>query len=322
MWFNSTARVAVATVLPLETPKTAIAIGNFDGVHVGHRALANRALELAKAPRRESAVLFFDPHPQEFFRPDNAPGRLTTVARREQLLRAHGVDQVIVASFDHDFAAQSPAAFFERVLIQRAHAQEIVVGPDFAFGQGRRGTTDTLRELGKSRGIGVHVIDPVLDGQVRISSTLIRDHLHSGRVEAATRLLGRPHDVDGLVVKGDQRGRQIGFPTANLSPEPVLLPRDGVYAVWAQAEGWSAPREGVANLGVRPTFDAGRSLEVHLLDFEGDLYGETVRVAFMQRLRDEQRFDGIEALKAQLHRDCEAGRAILAGPSAACDSLF
>jgi len=306
----------------LNAPPTAITIGNLDGVHLGHRSLVARTCNLAERSGLRSAALFFDPHPIEFFSGDRPQGRLTTVTRRRELLGGLGVSEVIVAAFDRAFSNQSPEEFFDRVLIEEAGTRELVVGPDFAFGKGRAGNIDTLRELGETRGIGVHVVDPVHDGSERVSSTLVRGALAAGDTETATRLLGRLHDVDGRVVHGDHRARMIGFRTANLDCDPVLMPADGVYAVFVQGRTWEHARWGVANLGVRPTFAAGRSVEAHLLDFEGDLYGSELRVGFHARLRAERRFDGLDALKSQIAADCEAARDELSSASNELSRLF
>ncbi len=295
----------------MNAPATAITLGNLDGVHLGHRSLVARTCALAEESGLRSAALFFDPHPSEFFNPQAPVNRITTVARRRELLGQLGVHQVIVSTFDRAYANQSPVEFFERILVEQANARDVIVGPYFSFGKERAGGIDTLRELGEAKAIGVHVVEPVHDGEERVSSTLIRQALRAGDIEATTRLLGRLHDVDGRVVHGDHRARTLGFPTANLDCDPVLMPDDGVYAVLAQAPSWTEARWGVANLGVRPTFEAGRSVEVHLLDFRGDLYGMPLRLAFHRKLREERRFDGVSALRAQITQDCQAARRAL-----------
>ncbi|MCA9609459.1 MAG: bifunctional riboflavin kinase/FAD synthetase [Myxococcales bacterium] len=287
-----------------------VAPGNYDGVHVGHRALLETAREEARDAERVT-VLTFDPHPSKVLAPLRAPALLTTIERRATLLRRAGADAVEVARFDADFASQSPEAFIEEVLRGRLAARAIVAGPNWRFGKRRAGTADTLREAG----LVVREVSPIeLDGGV-VSSTRIREALHEGRVEDATRWLGRVHDVGGKVVLGDQRGRTIGFPTANLACEDVLLPADGVYAVVARTDGGDLLR-GVANLGVRPTMDAGRSVEAHFFDFEGDLYDRTLRLGFVSRIRAERRFDGLDALKAQIANDARQARSDLEVASA------
>jgi riboflavin kinase / FMN adenylyltransferase len=236
---------------------------------------------------------------------------LTQVPRRQELLRSAGADRVRVQNFTPEFAALSPEAFVEALLAKGARA--LVVGPDFRFGSGRAGDVDLLHRLARERDFAVLIEPPVvLDGQ-RVSSTAIRETLCAGDVLHASQLLGRLHELTGQVVRGDQRGRTIGFPTANLDPEPVLPPLDGVYAVRAHVLG-SQPRalyDGVANLGTRPTFAAGRSLEVHLFDFERDIYGAQLRVGFVARVRGEQRFSGLAELRAQIARDCDTAREAL-----------
>ncbi|MCB9595907.1 MAG: bifunctional riboflavin kinase/FAD synthetase [Sandaracinaceae bacterium] len=279
-----------------------VAPGNYDGVHLGHRALLDAAREEATGDERVT-VLTFDPHPSIVLAPLRAPALLTTIERRRALLEKLGADAVEVAHFDRAFAAQPADRFVSDVLLGRLGARAVVVGPDFRFGKGREGSVETLRAAGLT---ALEVAPVERDGAV-VSSTRIRGALREGRVEDACRWLGRVHDVGGEVVMGDQRGRTIGFPTANLACEPVLLPADGVYSVVARGESGELLR-GVANLGVRPTMEAGRSVEAHFFDFEGDLYGRTLRVGFVTRLRGEQRFDGLDALKAQIALDAQRAR--------------
>lgn len=295
---------------------TVVTPGNYDGVHVGHRALLAAARELSLeqssklgAPLTVTA-LTFDPHPAVVLAPSRAPALLTTVSRRRELLLSLGADAVEILRFDRALASLSAEAFVRSVLVTRLGAAGVVIGPDFRFGQGRTGNADTLRALSATLGFEVRTVGPVeLDHEV-ISSTRIRAALEAGDIGAVTALLGRVHDVAGRVVEGDRRGRTIGFPTANLDCEPVLLPKDGVYAIVARVldEPSDRLRFGVANLGVRPTFAAGRSVEAHLFDFDEDLYGRTVRVGFVARLRGEVKFDGLDALKAQIERDAVSAR--------------
>lgn len=294
-------------------PMTIVAPGNYDGVHLGHRVLLAAARELAGDGERVT-VLTFDPHPAHMLVPERAPLLLTTIARRRELALAAGADALEVARFDAEFAKQSPEEFVQRVLVERLRARGVVVGPDFRFGRERAGDVSTLEGLAAHHGFEVRAVDPVeVDGAV-VSSTRIRAVLSEGDVVAAAALLGRVHDVAGEVVEGDRRGRTIGFPTANLDCEAVVLPADGVYSVVARAPGGELLR-GVANLGVRPTFAAGRSVEAHFFDFDGDLYGASLRVGFVTRLRGERSFDGLDALKAQISADAERARADLATAS-------
>lgn len=284
--------------------------GNFDGVHLGHRALVRAAREGADRRGCRAVAMFFDPHPVCFFRPESPLPQLTSVTRRRELLARAGADEVDVRTFDADFAALSPGDFVRDVLVGPHQVCEVVVGADFRFGRGRAGDVDTLRALGRAHGFEVTIVAPVDHDGAVVSSTRVRGLLAEGRVREAARLLGRFHDVDATVVTGDRRGRTIGFPTANLSVHG-MVPNDGVYAVLARIDDEPELRRGVANLGNRPTFDAGRSVEVHLLEFAGDLYGRALRVAFVERLRGEVRFAGVEALVAQLNADVVAGRAAL-----------
>ena len=288
-----------------------VTVGNFDGVHLGHQALVSRAREEAHAVGAETTAMFFDPHPAALFRPEAMPSLLTTRARRRSLLHSAGATRVDVRAFDAAFARQTPREFAAEVLRRDAEAVGVVVGPDFRFGQGREGDLTSLRALGDELGFAVHEVAPVEHGGAVVSSTRIRERLSEGDVEGARTLLARFHDLEGEVVLGDQRGRTIGFPTANLAIAAELAtPADGVYAVFAAVDGRRV--HGVANVGVRPTFGAGRSVEVHLFDFEGDLYGHTLPVAFVARLREERRFDGVDALVAQIGRDAAEARVRLA----------
>jgi riboflavin kinase / FMN adenylyltransferase len=302
----------------------AVAIGNFDGVHRGHRRLFELARERAALGGARSAILTFDPHPVRILRPQLAPPILTPLPRKLELVAACGIDAAVVQPFDHRYAQTGAGEFVRRDLQVRLGAAEVVVGYDFTAGH-ERARVDALRELLRARGIGLHVVDPVTADGLTVSSTKVREFLLEGRVEAAALLLARPHDLDATVERGDGRGRDLGFPTANLRAE-AMLPAVGVYAVRALlgvrsgedgvAEALDAARlDGVCNVGRKPTVhDDGPVLaEVHLLDFEGrDLYGERMRVAFVQRLRDERRFPSLEALRAQIGRDAAAAREALA----------
>ncbi len=285
--------------------------GNHDGVHLGHRALLDAGRARA-GDELDTVALFFVPHPAEVLAPERAPPALTSADRRTELLMALGADRVHQQTFDRDFASLSPEAFVEEVLVRKLETAAIVVGPDFRFGQGRAGDIETLEALGATHGFDVRRVEPITIGSDRVSSTRIRTLLAAGEVGEACRLLGRVHDVTGRVVRGDQRGRTIGFPTANLDPEKVVLPSDGVYAVVAKVLDEPAILHGVANLGVRPTFEAGRSVEVHLFDFDRDVYDQRLRVGFVARVRGEKKFDGLEELVAQIGRDADEARKILA----------
>ncbi len=299
----------------VKEPSTAVTLGNHDGVHLGHRALLEAARQRADRDGLKVRAVTFDPHPAAVLAPHRAPPLLSTVARRSELMRAFGADEVRVLRFDQGFASLTPDEFVQRVLLEELQARVAVVGPDFRFGRGRAGDGALLERLGGQLGFDVIAVEPVLlDGEV-VSSTRIRRALQAGDVSAATRSLGRVHDVEGRIVRGDGRGRSIGVPTANLDCAPVLLPADGVYAVVARVVGEDALLFGVANLGLRPTFAAGRSVEVHLFDVDRDLYDRRLRVGFVRRIRAERKFDGVEALEAQIARDIAGARSALENAS-------
>ncbi|GAB4204271.1 MAG: bifunctional riboflavin kinase/FAD synthetase [Sandaracinaceae bacterium] len=302
--------------------------GNHDGVHLGHVALLARARAVAARLEARVVALTFDPHPLVLLSPTRAPEALTSIERRTELLRQAGADEVVVARFDERFAKLGPAAFVEHELVERLGACAVVIGADFRFGQGRAGDPEMLRQYGARLGFEVEVVDAVAASSLeRVSSSAIREALKAGAVDEAARLLGRPYELDGQVVAGHRRGRTLGFPTANLDGIRVLVPRDGVYAVVARVLRDGRPRAdeppmcGMLNVGTRPTFDAGRSVEVHLLDVERDLYGATLRLGFVARLRDEQRFPGLDALVAQLRSDALAARSLASPVAARADVL-
>ena len=302
-----------------EFPAGSVAtIGAYDGVHLGHQAVIAGICDLARRRQLASVVITFDRHPAAVVRPESAPKLLTDLDQKLELLATTGVDGTVVVPFDQEMAARSATEFVDLVLVRCAGARAIVVGEDFHFGRRRAGNVALLHELGATRDFEVTglplVARPDSTGSA-VSSTVIRLAVTEGRVEQAARLLGRAHQVRGTVVTGDQRGRTIGFPTANVEvPNEICLPADGVYAGWYERP--DGTRHGAAiNLGRRPTFyeRADHSLlEAHLLDFAGDLYGEAARVSFVSRLRGEQRFAGLDALKAQLAADVAAARALLA----------
>ncbi len=286
-------------------PGAALAIGNFDGVHLGHRALLAEALRLARAQGTPAAALTFEPHPGKVLGPKVAPRLLTTPARKLELLAEAGLDAVVVQPFDAAFAAVSAEAFVQGLLLGGLRVGAVVVGEDFSFGQGRRGRAEQLRAWLPAGGARLSLVPKVeLDG-APVSSTRVRELVLEGRVAQAARMLARPFDVDGRVVTGMGRGRGLGFPTANVLPDAELLPANGVYAV--RARGTFGELPGAANLGRKPTFgeDAGQTLEIHLIGFAGkeSLVGQPMRVAFLERLRDEQRFPSVEALAVQIGRD-------------------
>jgi riboflavin kinase / FMN adenylyltransferase len=314
----------------------AVAIGNFDGVHLGHQALLARAVERARALGGPALAVTFDPHPTSVLAPHLAPPVLTTLERRLELLDQSGIDIAVVMQFSAELAAIPADQFVDEILRGELAAQHIVVGYDFSYGKGRGGSTSTLEAHGQREGFGVDVIQAVeVDGEIA-SSTRVRGHLRSGDLARVRRLLGHSYDLDGVVVHGAKRGRLLGFPTANVRPEIDLLAASGIYAVrfaaypegaiapdpaaltGAMISSPQAPRAGellpaVASLGTNPTFvDSGaRSLEVYVLDFAGDLYDRRVRVELVEKLRDEAKFDSIDALVAQIHQDVADARRVL-----------
>jgi riboflavin kinase/FMN adenylyltransferase len=299
----------------------AVAVGNFDGVHLGHQRLLALARELAHPRGAAAAVLTFEPHPVRVLRPSLAPPLLATLPRKLELLGAAGADAVVLQPFDLPYAATPAAAFVARDLVGGLGCSDVVVGYDFTAGH-ERARVDALRPLLAAHGVRLHVVEPVtIDGLV-VSSTKVREFLLEGNVEAAALLLTRPHDVDGIVARGAGRGRGFGFATANVQTA-ALLPANGVYAIRAWLGGQPGPRglegavlhEGVCNVGVKPTVEANAAVtaEAHLFDFGGrDLYGERIRLAFVARLRDERRFASVDALRAQIAEDAARARELFA----------
>ncbi len=299
---------------PAEAQGAVAALGNFDGVHRGHRALIGEAKRLAGAANRPLACLVFEPYPREFFRPGDEPFRLTPFRTKSRLLAGLGVDFTIVLGFDAKMASMLAQDFVLNVLVGELHIAHVVVGQDFLFGKGRGGDATLLGYMGEMEGFGVTVFAPVPGGaDAKISSSDIRAALQAGKPEEAARLLGHWWSIEGHVAPGEARGRALGFPTANLKLEHMLQPRFGVYAVRARVGGEKERSyDGVANFGVRPMFQLPAPLmEVHLFDFSGDLYGALMEVEFIAYLRAEAQFDSIEALKTQMAADCQMARRIL-----------
>jgi len=292
-----------------------VAIGNFDGVHLGHQAVIGEAGRIARAAGVPHAVLTFEPHPRRIFRPDDPPFRLTPFRAKSRHLEALGVDLLFTLHFDAAFAAQSAEAFIDAVLVGSLGVRHAVVGYDFVFGRQRRGTPALLEARGAERGFGVTVVGPIAAaGGAVYSSTRIRDLLVAGDPRAAAVLLGRFWEIEGRVERGDARGRTIGFPTANLLLDDHLRPAAGVYAVRGGVEegGSTLWYDGVANLGQRPTFGGSDlRLEAHLFGFDRDIYGRHLRVALIEHLRPERKFPGIDALKAQIAEDAARAQALL-----------
>jgi riboflavin kinase/FMN adenylyltransferase len=300
----------------------AVTIGQYDGVHLGHRAVIAEVRRMAADAGLRTAVVTFDRHPASVVRPESAPLLLTDLEQKLELLASTGVDYAYVIHFDEVRSKEPAADFVEEVIVDCLNARAVAVGEDFHFGHRRSGNVALLRELGAQRGFEVHGLDLVgLDGRPSsepVSSTAIRAALAAGRVDEAATMLGRPHEVRGTVVEGDRRGRELGFPTANVAvPADIQMPADGIYAGWfVRTDGAALPT--AMSLGRRPTFyddQPASLLEAHVLDFEGDLYGEQASVRFVARLRGEEKFDSIDALVQQMHRDCDEARSLLTDPN-------
>ncbi|MGZ8347390.1 MAG: bifunctional riboflavin kinase/FAD synthetase [Allosphingosinicella sp.] len=289
-----------------------VALGNFDGFHLGHQAVVGRAVSRARSEGRPALVATFDPHPMRYFRAESPWFRLTTLEQRERLILAADVDAMLVFQFDAEFAAVSASDFFSDWLVRQIGAAGIVTGEDFTFGKDRGGDVAQLRLLGQANRMSVETVAPVTDGELPVSSTRIREALRAGDCETATGLLTRPFAMEGVVEYGDKRGRELGYPTANLPLGNYLRPRFGVYAVRGRLPNGQL-LDGVANLGTRPMFDPPKELlEPHFLDFDGDLYGQCIEVGLVSFIRDELMFDDIDALIAQMDRDKAEARRRLA----------
>jgi riboflavin kinase/FMN adenylyltransferase len=300
--------------LPLALRGAVIALGNFDGFHRGHQAVVGRAVARAKAEGRPAIVATFDPHPARYFRPDAPHFRLTTLDQRARLFAAAGADATLVLQFNAALAALSPEAFIADELVGRFGAAAVVTGDDFTFGKARAGTAPMLASIGAKHGLAAETVTPVTDADGVISSSRIRTALIAGDCDTATRLLTRPFAIEGVVVHGDKRGRELGYPTANMELGRYLRPLYGIYAVRARLDDGRSV-DGVANLGIRPSFDPPRELlEPFFFDFDGDLYGRTIEVALLAFLRGEAKFDSLDALKAQMAIDCEEARRHLSAP--------
>lgn len=301
-----------------------VVIGNFDGVHKGHQAVLRQARALAQKYSDTSepapvTVLVFDPHPRQFFAPHAPSLRLTRLVTRDALLQHYGADHTLALTFDADMAAMSPEDFIDKIIIGALNAKAVCVGHDFHFGKNRAGTPEMLKQYGAANNFDVVILDAVTpdeQGARPYSSTAIRECLTRGEVRFAAKLLGHAWRLEGVVSQGDQRGRTINFPTANIELDDYHLPLFGVYAIRTTIQtGTLAGQhfEGVANLGIRPSFETeAPRLEVHLFDFAADIYGETLSVALIDFIRPEQKFDGLEALKTQIAADAEAAKKQLA----------
>jgi riboflavin kinase/FMN adenylyltransferase len=292
-----------------------IALGNFDGFHLGHQTVIGHAIDWAKREGRPAIVATFDPHPVRHFKPDTAPFRLTTLDQRQALFGDAGADAMLVFNFNAELASVTAEDFVSDWLVARAGASAVVTGEDFTFGKGRGGSVPFLRDKGAALGLRSEAVGPVSDGHGVISSSRVRDALQSGNCEEATRLLTRPFTIRGEVQHGDKVGRTIGFPTANVEMGQYLRPRYGIYAVKGRLPDGRV-LHGAANMGIRPTFDPPKELlEPHFFDFAEDLYGQAIDVEFHHFLRGEEKYDSLDALTAQISRDCAAAKEYLGDAS-------
>lgn len=290
-----------------------VALGNFDGFHLGHQAVAREAIEWARAEGRPSVIATFDPHPVRHFKPDAEPFRLTTLEQRQELYLDAGATAMLVFHFDGDLASTSAEDFVRVLLAERLGVAGVVTGEDFTFGKARGGNRALLESLGRDVGIAARTVAPVMDARAPVSSSRVRDALRDGNPQEAARLLTRPFAIRGIVEHGDKRGRDIGYPTANLALESYLRPRYGIYAVTGRVLATGQVLQGAANIGVRPQFEPPKELlEPHFFDFSGDLYGQEIEVAFYHFLRPEAKFDTLDALIAQMDADCAEAKRLLA----------
>jgi riboflavin kinase/FMN adenylyltransferase len=305
-------RLTLTSGIPNDLKGSIVALGNFDGFHLGHQAVVGRAIQRGFHERRPVIVATFDPHPVRFFKPDVPPFRLTTLDQREALFAHAGADAMLVFEFNDELRSTSAEDFVTKLLGQTIGAAGVVTGDDFTFGKMRGGNVEMLRTLGAGHGIVAEAVAPVLLGNLRISSGRIREALEAGDTGTATRLMSRDFAIKGIVESGDRRGRELGYPTANIVLGDYQRPRYGIYAVRATLDDGSE-HPGVASLGIRPTFEPPQELlETHLLDFDGDLYGRKIEVALHAFIRDEKKFDDIAALIAHMKEDEAKARHLLA----------
>jgi riboflavin kinase/FMN adenylyltransferase len=299
--------------IPADESGTVVTVGTFDGVHRGHWAVLQEIRRRAAESGRRSVMVTFHPHPLRIVRPEAAPELLTTPTEKKEILAETGLDFAVFLSFTTALSRYSPRRFVEEILLSRLGMKELVIGYDHGFGRGRSGDVETLQAIGKELGFQVDVVGPVRAGEGAVSSTRIRDAVRGGEMEEAARGLGRPYSVRGLVVRGDGRGRTLGFPTANLmvAGGDKLIPLEGIYAVRGVLR--TGTFSGALHLGPRPTFRGSPpTIELHLMDFDGDLYGEEVRVDFVKRLRGVEPFATVEALVQQMSEDVALARQVLA----------
>ncbi|MFC1834396.1 bifunctional riboflavin kinase/FAD synthetase [Thermodesulfobacteriota bacterium] len=290
--------------------RPSVALGNFDGIHLGHQEILRRTVERAHNKNRDAVVYTFDPHPRVVLNAAPDVPRITTLSERAEILEFMGIDVLVLAEFTREFASQTAREFVENILVEELGTTDLYVGENYRFGKGRAGSPETLKEMGPQAGFRAHVVQCVVKSDERVSSSRIRDHLLKGEIYAANRLLGREFTVEGKVIHGHHRGKKLGFPTANLKPQEKLVPPHGVYAAYCRVDERSYPA--VMNIGLNPTFmDRRVSYEVHILNFEGNLYGRNLKVYLKDRLRPEMKFNGPEELKAQIAKDIHRCRGML-----------
>jgi len=307
-------RLTLAGGVPDRLKGSILALGNFDGFHLGHQAVVSRAVARAFHERRPVIVATFDPHPVRFFKPDVPPFRLTSLDQREALFAHAGADAMLVCEFNERLRSTSAEDFVNELVAKRIGAAGVVTGDDFGFGKGRTGNVEVLRRLAAGHGIAAEAVAPVVLDGVRVSSGRVREALIAGDIATATHLLTRDFTIEGAVEAGDARGRKLGYPTANLTLGDYQRPKYGIYAVRVTLEDGSE-QPGVASLGVRPTFDPPQELlEAHLFDFDGDLYGRKIEVALHAFIREERKFDSVDALVAEMCDDEAKARELLALP--------
>ena len=296
--------------IPAGLQGAVVTIGNFDGVHLGHREIFRRVCSVAEETGGSSVVVTFIPHPMKVLAPERDFRLITTYAEKERLIGESGIDCLITLPFSREFASVPAERFVRDVLVGRLHMKRLIIGYDYAFGHNREGDVRLLRRLGGELGFGVDMLEQMGNGETGFSSSAVRERLTGGDVRGVARLLGRHFSVGGLVVHGFHRGRTIGFPTANVQVEEEILPLPGVYAVKVEGEGWM--RDGACNVGDNPTFHASKvTVEAHILDFDGDLYDKRLRLHFVDRIRDEREFPDVHALTHAIRMDVARCREVL-----------
>ena len=288
-----------------------ITLGNFDGIHLGHQELVRMVMKRAQEIRGQSMVVTFRPHPLKVLAPDKCPPLISIYEEKIELFRKLGIDVLVKIPFSFHFAEMTPREFVKKILCNLLGTKEIFVGCNYRFGKGREGTTETLKQMGEEFGFKVNEVKQIALRDEVISSTKIRQLLSAGEVEHAAELLGRPYAITGIVIRGDSRGKTLGFPTANIASKHAIVPANGVYAVKLSAR--DTCHDGVVNIGLRPTFDTKHlAIEVHVFDFNEDLYGEEVTIYFIKKLRTERKFDTADALITQITKDIAEAKSVLA----------